>query len=292
MDGTGTGFFTSSLYGLTAGTLYYVRAYATNTTGTAYGDELTFSTLQLSAPTVITYEAIPVSASTATCGGYVLSDGGTPVTARGVCWNTSPNPTTANYLTSDGNGTGGFISTLTGLSPNTTYYVRAYAINSVGTSYGAEVMFNNTYWIGENYGGGIIFYLDGTWQHGLITSATDLSVGAPWGCPGNFMGSTSYAIGSGQDNTTAIVNGCSTPGIAARICDALVLNGYSDWFLPSADELYELVSQGAYIGGIVDNEPYWSSTEIDQAGAIAMIWWEYEWKTKETPGHVRAVRSF
>lgn len=139
-DGTGTGSFTSSIAGLTHSTTYYVRAYATNNIGTAYGEELSFTTLD-TLPTVITSAVANISATAATCGGNVTSDGGATVTARGVCWSTSQNPTTADSHTSDGSGTGSFTSSLTGLTANTTYYVRAYATNSVGTTYGNEVIF-------------------------------------------------------------------------------------------------------------------------------------------------------
>jgi hypothetical protein len=89
------------------------------------------------------------------------------------------------------------------------------------------------FYIGLSYAGGIIFYFDGTGQHRLISATTDQSSGAQWGCYGATIGGTSNAIGTGQANTTAIVNGCATAGIAARICNDLVLNGFSDWFLPS-----------------------------------------------------------
>jgi uncharacterized protein (TIGR02145 family) len=140
-DGSGTGTFVSNLTGLTANTLYYVRAYATNSVGTSYGNELTFTTLVLSIPTVTTATVTNITQTTATGGGTVTSDGGATVTARGVCWNTSSNPTTANSHTTDGSGTGTFVSNLTGLTLNTLYYVRAYATNSLGTAYGNEVSF-------------------------------------------------------------------------------------------------------------------------------------------------------
>jgi len=82
--------------------------------------------------------------TSATCGGFVTADGGEPVTERGVCWATTQNPTTANSKTTDGSGTGTFTSNLTGLTPNTTYYVRAYATNNIGTAYGNEVSFTTT----------------------------------------------------------------------------------------------------------------------------------------------------
>ncbi len=77
----------------------------------------------------------------AICGGFISSDGGAPITARGVCWSTSPNPTTANNVTNNGSGSGSFTSNLTGLQPNTTYHVRAYATNAVTTAYGNNVQF-------------------------------------------------------------------------------------------------------------------------------------------------------
>ncbi len=141
-DGSGTGTFVSNLTGLTANTPYFVRAYATNSEGTAYGNEVQFSTLpNASLPVVITSAATNITQTTATSGGNVTSDGGATVTARGVCWNTTPNPTIVNSHTTNGSGTGAFVSNLTALTPNTPYYIRAYATNSVGTAYGNQVNF-------------------------------------------------------------------------------------------------------------------------------------------------------
>jgi hypothetical protein len=143
-DGTGTGTYPSSLTGLLANTLYHVRAYATNSAGTAYGNDLTFTTLAVVAvlPTVTTTVITNIAQTTATSGGNVTSDGGAIVTARGVCWDMSGSPALDNVHTTDATGTGIFTSSITGLTPNTTYYVRAYATNSVGTAYGARVQFN------------------------------------------------------------------------------------------------------------------------------------------------------
>lgn len=124
---------------MTDGTTYYVRAYATNVVGTVYGEELSFTTLKL--PTVTTTSVTNITATTATCGGNVTSDGGATVIARGVCWSTSHNPTTSGSHTTNGSGTGSFTSSITGLSAGTTYYVRAYATNIEGTTYGSEVSF-------------------------------------------------------------------------------------------------------------------------------------------------------
>ena len=141
VDGTGTGVFTSSLTGLNSLTIYYVRAYATNLYGTAYGNEFAFTTNGANTPTVTTANVTQITADSARSGGNVIDNGGTPVTARGVCWSTAPNPTTANNRTSNGTGTGAFTSYLTNLTTNTTYYVRAYATNSAGTAYGGQRRF-------------------------------------------------------------------------------------------------------------------------------------------------------
>ena len=139
-DGTGTGSFTSSITGLSMGITYYYRAYATNSLGTAYGTEMSFTTPAL--PTVTTTTAGSITGTGASSGGNVTSDGGASVTARGVVWGTSANPTVSlSTKTTDGTGTGSFTSAITGLSQATTYYYRAYATNSAGTAYGTELQF-------------------------------------------------------------------------------------------------------------------------------------------------------
>lgn len=95
-------------------------------------------------PTVTTSSVSNISETTATCGGNVSSDGGATVYARGVCWSTSQNPTVSDSHTTNGNGTGSFTSSLTGLTEGTTYYVRAYATNGAGTAYGNQVIFTSS----------------------------------------------------------------------------------------------------------------------------------------------------
>ena len=141
-DGTGSGVFTSNLTSLIPNTLYYVRAYATNSVGTAYGNQVSFTTLSnIILPTLTTTAISNNSSSAATSGGNISSDGGGTITSKGVCWSTSSNPTITNSKTNDGTGSGVFTSNLTSLIPNTLYYVRAYATNSVGTAYGNQVSF-------------------------------------------------------------------------------------------------------------------------------------------------------
>ena len=161
--------------------------------------------------------------------------------------------------------------------------------------------------IGNTYGGGIIFYLDGN-GGGLIAAPTDQSSvsgvsGAEWGCNGtNITGADGIAIGTGNQNTIDILNGCTTPGIAAYICDTLTLGGYSDWFLPSQDELNEMylnIGQGNVLGlgtnvGGFANSFYWSSTEY-----VNYFAWKQDFfngfqnaSLKANFYGVRAVRAF
>lgn len=145
-NGNGIGTFTCSLTSLPASTTYYVRAYATNSMGTAYGNQVSFTTLGATPTisTVSTNSLSTITQTTAVGGGNVTSDGGATVTAKGVCWSTTTNPTITNFTTNEGTFIGAFTSTLTGLLPSTTYYVRAYAINSVGTAYGNIVSFTTS----------------------------------------------------------------------------------------------------------------------------------------------------
>jgi uncharacterized protein (TIGR02145 family) len=140
-DGTGTGVFVSNLTGLVQGTLYHIRAYATNSAGTSYGSDLTFTTSLVSVPTLTTAAVTSITLTTAVSGGNITADGGGAVISRGVCWTTTANPTISNSKTIDGSGTGVFVSNMTSLLPGTIYHVRAYAVNSAGTAYGNDVTF-------------------------------------------------------------------------------------------------------------------------------------------------------
>jgi hypothetical protein len=96
-------------------------------------------------PTVTSkFPASFITGSTARSGGAIENDGGSEVIFRGVCWHTSPNPTIKNSKTIDGKGIGSFTSVITGLKQKTTYYLRSYATNDVGTSYGNEIIFTTT----------------------------------------------------------------------------------------------------------------------------------------------------
>ncbi len=144
-NGSGTGSFTCNLTDLQDGVTYYVRAYATNLKGTAYGEELSFTTLVITLPTVSTIIATNVSDKSAIVEGCVTNDGGGNITERGIVYSTTPEPTTANGKVTKGTGSGTFSCNLTNLQEATTYYARAYAINIRGVSYGEQVSFKTKF---------------------------------------------------------------------------------------------------------------------------------------------------
>jgi hypothetical protein len=141
-DGTGIQTFISELTDLTMSTTYYVRAYATNSAGTTYGNQVSFKTNGLA--TVTTNAVSSIAETSAIGGGNVSDEGGVSVTAKGIVWNTTGNPTLANSSAAGGSGIGGFTTSMGSLTQGTTYYVRAYATNSVGTAYGNQVSFATT----------------------------------------------------------------------------------------------------------------------------------------------------
>lgn len=136
------GNFTVDISGLLPSNIYHYRAYATNAVNTSYGVDSVFTTAAVSVPTITTTTVTSITGTTCASGGNVTYNGGATITARGVCWSTAINPTVAlTTKTTDGSGTGTFISNINTLLSNTTYYLRAYATNSVGTSYGNSISF-------------------------------------------------------------------------------------------------------------------------------------------------------
>ena len=157
---------------------------------------------------------------------------------------------------------------------------------------------NSTLAIGDTHQGGIIFYLDGN-GGGLIAAPTDQGM-AEWGCNGiTISGADGITIGTGAQNTSDIEADCTTSGTAADICANLSLGGYSDWYLPSKDELNEMylnIANGSLLGNVggLNFSYYWSSTEIDSND----VWVQFfqtlyqSNHTKNSTYYVRAVRAF
>ncbi|MBN2400766.1 MAG: hypothetical protein JXN64_00045 [Spirochaetes bacterium] len=165
-------------------------------------------------------------------GGNVINEGDSAVTERGIVWNASGNPTINDSKASDGSGPGEFYeASMTNLVENTTYYVRAYAINSQGTAYGNEIMFNSGFICGTEYAGGYVLYNDGN-GGGLVSAMNDQSESYTWITGGTTQstlnGNTSADIGTGQDNSDAIIDQTGHIGSAAQICLIYDDGTYSD----------------------------------------------------------------
>lgn len=178
-EGTGTGVFISTMNNLNFNTTYYVRSFGTNSNGTSYGNQLTFNTKPVVPPTITTNPIFDTASTSAKSGGNITDDGGSSITSRGIVWDTLPNPTiNLSTKTNDGSGVGNFISNITNLSPNKTYYVRAYGTNIAGTSYGEELMFTTP---NIDINTGLVAYYpfngnandeSGNGNHGIVNGAT------------------------------------------------------------------------------------------------------------------------
>ena len=225
-----------------------------------------------------------------TMNGEVLSGGSK--TKRGYVWATQPLPTELDNVVFDSaSGNGAYRLKTKTFTFGETYFIRAFAENSMGRVYGEVQQITAPIkddllqaLIGTTYGGGVIAYIDSS-GHGLIAAPSDIGTAA-WGCYGTAIsGADGVAIGTGNQNTIDIMNGCSTAGIAARLCGDLVLGGYSDWFLPSFDEFYSLSFERT-------NGIYWTSTETDELYAKGVNGSFSGNGDKGTAYNVRAVRAF
>jgi hypothetical protein len=187
-------------------------------------------------------------------GGTVTNSGGSSVSARGLCFSTSPSPTLLNSVVVSGSGTGSFTANLTGLLPGTLYYVRAYATNAAGTSYGNQVTVTP-----------LPGYINSSNQVVLV-HPTDNFTGR-WSNTQTFIG-----LQSGNDgaaNTAAIVANQGNGSYAAKVCSDLVAFGYSDWYLPSQSELLVLNGSKIAFNMTLNSGDYWSSNEFAGGGGLA-----------------------
>jgi len=199
------------LSGLIAGTTYHFRLTGVNSEGTASGNDLTFTP---GAAVVTTAATTGITLTAATSGGTVVSDGGYSITARGVCYGTTASPIISGPHTTDGSGLGTFPSSITGLTSNTTYHVRAYATNSSGTYYGDDIQFTtlcsiftlpfsesfsgtiipNCWSVVDNQGNGEI------WQFGLLTGQSVTPA-----LTGNYAYLNSRGYGTGNTQNTDLI---------------------------------------------------------------------------------------
>lgn len=194
-------------------------------------------------PTVITADVTDITAESAVCGGNVTNDGGGTVTARGICWSLSLNPTINDSITTDGEGIGSFISDITGLSGNTTYHVRAYATNEAGTAYGLDKEFTTPVVVPEgainglftiNEHGDKVYFSKGNLQYQASTNTWRFAENQ-W----NYVGSGEY--GNVYENSVKCDN-------------ALISETYDGWI-----DLFGWSTSG-YNHGAVCYQP-WSTSQ-------------------------------
>lgn len=223
--------------------------------------------------TVQTVEARYIKSTSAFGGGKIIKDGGADVTMRGICWSELPEPNINNDKTDDGTGTGNFLTEITGLKQNTKYYVRAYAVNSVGVAYGNEITFNTAE-----------LDLEAILHNGSsLYVAPSSSAEMEWG-PSTASGVNSAT--DGQANTEALSK--LPDNYAAKVCADLDAWGYDDWYLPSQSELAAIKQQVDLLSGWAadDENAYWSSTEKDANTAYAETFSQHS-NLKEYPKTVK-----
>jgi TonB-dependent SusC/RagA subfamily outer membrane receptor len=284
----------ADISGLEAGTWYYFRVVAANSLGKTAGYNIPFK-YSGQVPFAETNAATNNSPRTAQLNGIVNARGLSTVvtfeygttTDYGTAIAAAQSPVTG--LTS-----ARVSANVADLKAGTNYHYRIVATNDEGTTYGEDNTFRSEYAIGEYLYGGYLFYVDETGEHGLVCAPSDQSLKSIWGCSAP-AGATGRVVGTGNKNTTDIVLGCHEEGIAARLCSDLEINGYSDWFLPSIDEL-SLIYTNLHLKGLggFEDQLYWSSTQ-DKYGAWAVSFY-YGSKSNhdrdENKIGTRAVRAF
>ena len=280
-----------------------------------FGGHNNYVATTIFSPTLSETSAIStISRYGASSGGTITSNGGATITASGVCWSSTSNtPTIVDTKTTDGLTAGTFTSTITGLTAGVTYHVRAYATNSVGTGYGPVQTFTSTATaviptIGSSLGGGVVAYV---YQNGdpgytstnipVLIAGNDVLGFTRWhNGSGISTGATSAALGSGFANTNTIITsqGASTGGYtyAAALARNYTSGGFTDWYLPSQNELNQLYLNRVAIGGFTNAYNYfWASTEVDASNAKLQNFLSggavSDFSKSATGGTVRAVRT-
>ena len=316
-NGTGNGSFTANITGLDPGTTYHVRAYATNSMGTSYGQDLPFPTPNGLPAVTVSVPTNTITATNAVLSGNVTNDYGSAITERGFCWSTNQYPTVNDSHITVGSGTGSFTGSATNLTTSTTYYVRAYARNNYGLNYSPQTAFQTTSGLpvvtttnptrtgttvttGGNVtsdGGfnvtargvcwGIAPYPDLSSAHNHTTNGSGVgSFSSTFEMPntGTYyirayatnVNGTSYGeqkqINHPYNDLPTFTFGGQTYRVAPAAtttmnwanantyCESLTLHGFSDWRLPSVDELYKMYQLRNTIGGF-NTGFWWSNTQ-------------------------------
>lgn len=258
-------------------------------------------------PSIQNLSAVANTSSTATISGKVPNSF-VNIEEYGVCYSTSISPTITGLKQVSGTTVPGTFSfNLTGLTPTTLYYIRAYVTVGNKTFYSQNIRLKTPNpAIGEAYLGGKLAYIlqvgdigyNANVFHGIIAASSD-NAGLVWGCVGsNIAGANGTAIGTGLQNTNDIVNLCATTSSAAYYCKNLTTNGYTDWYLPSKDEMALLYNARTQIGGFNANGWYLTSSQYNNNYA-----WILDFATNPSQGRFhpdwkdwaivsRAIRSF
>ena len=295
LNGTGLGEFSCNITGLSSNTVYFVRAYATNDVGTAYGAEKTIPTLQ-GKPSVTTAEVTDFTYNTANVAGEVTNDGGATVTESGFCWSTSPDPTMEDSYIEAGQGVGIFSAQLLNLHSDTKYYVKAYAVNDNGIAYGNQVDFTTQ--MGPQSPTGA--------AKGLFSVGSNKKV---WFAQGNLQYQASTNTWRFADEQTECI-GMSNSQISATNPEWIDLFGwatsnynhnyacYQPWSISNVDSEY--YAYGSYQAHLFDNsgKADWGYNAISNGGNIEHIWrtltsseWVYVFKHRHTPSGILYAKA-
>jgi len=303
-------FYSYDLKGLTGNTTYTATSFATNKYGTGYSKSSEFLTGPTE-PVISTASVTDIFGTNANSAVLVTSNGGAEITELGLVLSTKSNPTISDRFYAGVSSSAKIL--LSKLTYDSTYYIRAYAKNKVGITYGNEVNFTTVYRVGETGpAGGIIFYDQGSKKNGwryMETTLKDIDIVAPGGCYMTVNINTDSAIGTGLENTNKIIELCNESGISARIVKNFTLNNFKDWFLPSFYEIIELFNsnpnssspnKAQYVQYVQQGKigyGYQTSTFqgiVSQANMNFGNYWVQTWTNSGRNGdhYVRPVRRF
>ncbi len=263
--------FTVTIEGLSPSQKYYIQAVATNKAGT-FNTQMYDVTTQ-SAPVIESVVKMGViTRQSAKIGVTIESKGGSSITEKGICYGTTENPTVSDAVLTASATLETTILSLKDLEANTEYYIVPYAKNGDVVTYGKQISFTTSkFVIGEEYLGGVVYFLESNGKHGIIVAKEDLSTLANWGCVSTFVSGARFALFGGKANTTAILQaGCtssdSAAGLAAVYSAVPDRSDKGEWFLPSIGELKYLFNQRQMASQLkLDTDSntgvYWSSTQ-------------------------------